>query len=189
MPVRLCAGVPPTPAQHWEQGERGRHSHGLKGAHGIAGACHTALVSWVRGRLRPHATPPHGECAGVPPCTQRLGAQASRSAHSAWVRGRLARIAAWVRRHRARPHSPGRRGASRPHSPWVRGRPARMQRYAPSCGKQRRQGASIPGRRASCYTRDDIRRARLAVRNVTRNAIPRVMTTLIAAHLYERVSL
>jgi len=128
-----------------------------------------------------------------------------------WRRGRPARTQPCApsrgRRHLPRTqHRPITNAqASRPHSPWGRGRPARTQRCAPSRGREHhvldrpvrmsplapysadREQAPLYG--AYSYTRCAIRRARLAVMNVTRNAIPSVITTLIAAHLYERVSL
>ena len=95
----------------------------------------------------------------------------------------------------ARPHSP-RAQASRPQAALRPFTGARASRPRPPCedvtlrstaNSADREQTPLYG--AYDYTRCAIRRARLAVRNVTRNAIPRVMTTLIAAHLYERVSL
>jgi len=197
-----CAGVPParSPAPlHGDAGISPARSPGSAGVpparspaplHGDAGISPARSPGSAGVPPASSPAPPH-ECAGIssarpPGCA---------SVPPAWVRGRLARPPGCAGVLPARPHSP-RAQASRPHAALRPITGAQASRPRPPCedvtlrstaNSADREQTPLYG--AYDYTRCAIRRARLAVRNVTRNAIPRVMTTLIAAHLYERVSL
>jgi len=197
-----CAGVPParSPAPlHGDAGISPARSPGSAGVpparspaplHGDAGISPARSPGSAGVPPASSPAPPH-ECAGIssarpPGCA---------SVPPAWVRGRLARPPGCAGVLPARPHSP-RAQASRPHAALRPITGAQASRPRPPCedvtlrstaNSADREQTPLYG--AYDYTRCAIRRARLAVMNVTRNAIPSVITTLIAAHLYERVSL
>jgi len=209
--------IPPTPFSH--KGRRGSlgvlTAEMGDGAQELAKK--PTLVSWGAqaspppARLGARASRPHAALrpftgTQASPPHAALGARASRTV--ADVRTTCSSTApgcAGVPPARSPAPLHGDAGISPARGPGCAGVPARKQPCAPSRGREHhvlnrpvrmsplapysadREQAPLYG--AYSYTRCDIRRARLAVMNVTRNAIPSVITTLIAAHLYERVSL